>query len=405
MAVRQQRWARTTRRSLQQIPAPASVAMLIMLLAGAWAATYAGGGTTTAWPHLFYVPIVLAALPFGIKGGVLVASASALLCGPLMPLDVATGEAQAVANWLTRGVFFVSIGAVSGTSIWSVRRGFEKMLTDRFEQELQPRPASTPRSSAVSNGQSGAISHATDANWAHRIDRATRGHNVSIVFQPIYRLDDGRLHAIEALSRFASTPRFPPNIWFEQAAARGKGLELERTTLTMALAEASRSAPHSTLSLNVSPQLLNDPWLLATVSDAEHPIILEVTEHAVIDDYRALAAIRRRLRDLEVELAVDDAGAGFASLRHIVRLDPDVIKLDMSLTRDIASDPIRRPLADALVHFAQRTDAKIIAEGIEHADDLDAWTSIGAHAPQGYLLARPGALPVGSPCRIIASSN
>jgi len=402
MAVRQQRWAKTTRRSIRHIPAPASFVALVALLAGAWAATYAGGGTSTAWPHLFYIPIVLATLPFGIKGGLLAALASAILCGPLMPLDVATGQSQALANWLTRGVFFVSIGAVSGTSIWSVHRQFEKMLTEQFEQELQPGPVRPSGSSAGSRKEPRDNSGVTDINWSQLIDQATHGHNVAVVFQPMYRLNGGGLHAIEALTRFASTPSFPPNIWFDQAADRGQGLELERTTLTMALAEASRTAPDSTLSLNVSPQLLNEPWLIDTISAAQQPIILEVTEHAVVDDYRTLAAIRRQLRDLGVELAVDDAGAGFASLRHIVRLDPDVIKLDMSLTRNIANDPIRRPLADALVHFAQRTDAKVVAEGIEHADDLEAWTDIGAHSAQGYLLARPGSLPVDNPSQLIA---
>lgn len=90
---------------------------------------------------------------------------------------------------------------------------------------------------------------------------------------------------------------------------------------------------------------------------------------------------------------MDDAGAGFASLRHIVRLAPDYIKLDISLTQGLGFDPIRRALACALVDFASQTDAKLIAEGIEDPTDLDTWRTLGAHAAQGYLLAAPGPLP------------
>ncbi len=95
-----------------------------------------------------------------------------------------------------------------------------------------------------------------------------------------------------------------------------------------------------------------------------------------------------------MRIAVDDAGAGFASLRHIVRLSPDIIKLDISLTQHIREDPVLRALAAALVQFAHQTGTELIAEGIETTADLAAWQDLGAHAAQGYLLARPAGLPM-----------
>jgi len=118
-------------------------------------------------------------------------------------------------------------------------------------------------------------------------------------------------------------------------------------------------------------------------------VVLEITEHAHVEDYDRLPDALRPLRERGLRLAVDDAGAGYASLQHILYLQPDLIKLDMSLTRSIDLDPARRALACALIGFARETGSKIIAEGVETASELKTLASLGVEKAQGYFLARP----------------
>ncbi len=371
---------------LQQLPP-----WLLMLLVGAglvgcWALVWTAGGSRTAFPHLFYAPIVLAALPFGVRGGALAGAAAMVLVGPLMPLDVATGEPQELVNWLARGGFFIAIGAISGSTTRALRRSFEVGLSDQLWGEVE----------LAGTGQS----HDDDPRWAERI-RHTLDHGAfQTVFQPIYGLGSGRIVAVEALTRFDDDPTVPPDIWFGHAHRAGRGLELELATLAAAF-EASRGRPDDVaLSFNASPQLLTDPRLLSLLCTVDGTnLIVEVTEHDVIDDYQQVSRALAMLRRLGLKVAIDDAGAGFASLRHIVRLEPDLIKLDSSLTQNLSGDPVRRALADALLQFAERTDSRIIVEGIETASDLAAWRDLGAHAAQGFLLGRPGPLPLASTIR------
>ena len=121
--------------------------------------------------------------------------------------------------------------------------------------------------------------------------------------------------------------------------------------------------------------------------------MLELTEHAGIADYNELAEALAPLRESGVRLSVDDAGAGFASLRHILNLRPDIIKLDIGLIRGIDADPARRALASALVGFAAEIGAVIVAEGIETPDELATLCALRVTYGQGYHLARPGGLP------------
>ena len=352
---------------------------IVALLALAWAVTDTAGGTRTAWPHLFYAPIVLAALPFGLIGGVVAGLAAALLCGPLMPLDTATGAEQSLSNWLTRGGFFVGIGLLSGLTMRALRRSVEAHLVDHLRLELdratRPEPASVP------------------SDMAARIRATITERRFHPVYQPIYALPGGRLTAVEALTRFDPEPVQPPNVWFDQASRAGMGVALDLATIERALQDAQTLAEDIQLHLNVTPPTMRDPRLLELFAQYPHRrVVVEITEHAVIDDYDRLELARKHLRDHGVQLAVDDAGAGFASLRHIVRLAPEIIKLDISLTRDLHADPIRRALAGSLVDFATKTGIHLIAEGIETPNDLAQWKKLGAHAAQGYLLARPGPL-------------
>jgi EAL domain-containing protein (putative c-di-GMP-specific phosphodiesterase class I) len=122
--------------------------------------------------------------------------------------------------------------------------------------------------------------------------------------------------------------------------------------------------------------------------------VLELTEHNPVDDYPTLLDALDRFRRWGGRIAIDDTGAGYASFQHLLWLHPDIIKLDITLTRGINADPARRALAGALVGFATEIGAIIIAEGIEIPGDLAALQRIGIPWGQGYYLARPGGLPL-----------
>jgi EAL domain-containing protein (putative c-di-GMP-specific phosphodiesterase class I) len=116
---------------------------------------------------------------------------------------------------------------------------------------------------------------------------------------------------------------------------------------------------------------------------------VELTEHTAVEDYDALDAALRPLREDGLRIAVDDAGAGYATFRHILRLAPDVIKLDRSLISGIDVDPARRALAGAVVAFAGEVRATVVAEGIEQSAELTVVLDLGVDAGQGYLFSRP----------------
>ena len=118
-------------------------------------------------------------------------------------------------------------------------------------------------------------------------------------------------------------------------------------------------------------------------------VVVELTEQVKVDDYSRLSYTLRQLRLMGVRLAIDDTGAGFASLAHILKLTPDIIKLDRELTSGIDHDPVRSALAAALVTFASRTGAEIVAEGIETGTELEVLRGLGIRYGQGFLLCRP----------------
>ncbi|MCU1449926.1 MAG: diguanylate phosphodiesterase, partial [Acidimicrobiales bacterium] len=155
--------------------------------------------------------------------------------------------------------------------------------------------------------------------------------------------------------------------------------------------------PDGYVSINLSPSTLLDSRLcdalLAEGVPAER-IVIEVTEHARIPDYERAERLLAVIRASGIRLAVDDAGAGYATFRHILSLAPDIIKMDRSITQDIHVDPPRRALATALVIFAGEIGATVIAEGAETAGEIRALRRAGIHRAQGFGLARPAPLPL-----------
>jgi EAL domain-containing protein (putative c-di-GMP-specific phosphodiesterase class I)/CheY-like chemotaxis protein len=211
------------------------------------------------------------------------------------------------------------------------------------------------------------------------------------VFQPIVDLATGQVVGFEALTRFADGTR--PDRRFADAAAVGLGQELESATLNAAMKASDGLPPDTWLSLNISPEFLLDGSRLRMVTaDARRPLVLEITEHVVIEDY---AAFRASVAELGAELryAVDDAGAGFSSFRHILELRPDFVKLDLALVRDIDADEIRQALVAGIVYFARSSGCRLVAEGIESTAEKSMLQSLGVDLGQGYALGRPA--PVG----------
>ena len=205
-------------------------------------------------------------------------------------------------------------------------------------------------------------------------------------FQAIVDLRDGMVVGHEALTRFADGRR--PDLVFAGAARAGYGIELETACLRAAI-DASRNLPDETyLSLNVSPEIILSGSLAPLLAGLPRQIVLEITEHVAIDHYDGL---RRELTALGpmVLLAVDDAGAGYASFRHILELAPYFVKIDIDLVRSLDAEPARQALIAGMGYFAVKRKLHLIAEGVETKKELAALQALAVPFGQGYLLGRP----------------
>jgi PAS domain S-box-containing protein len=205
-------------------------------------------------------------------------------------------------------------------------------------------------------------------------------------FQPIVDLWDGSVVGHEALTRFSDGR--PPNVVFGVAARAGLGIDLETACLRSSIEASRRLPPSGYLSLNASPELVLSGKLGPILAEVGRPVVLEITEHVEIDDY---AGLRRELKALgsSVRLAVDDAGAGYASFRHILELAPDFVKIDLDLVRGVDAEPARQALIAGMTYFAVKRKLRLIAEGIETRKELDALQALAVPYGQGYLLGRP----------------
>lgn len=223
-----------------------------------------------------------------------------------------------------------------------------------------------------------------------RMVTALSGDGFRIALQPIFDLNSAIPSGFEALCRFTPEPYRTPDVWFGEAAQVGRQVELETAVIAKAIEALGHLPADTYISVNASPETVVHGNLYELfLPHGFERIVLELTEHAAVKDYAELDRVLGPLRFMGVKLAIDDAGAGYSGLQHIVRLRPDMLKLDMSLTRNIDTDWSRRSLAAALVHFAAQTRAVIVAEGIETQAELEVLQSLGIHCGQGYLLGRP----------------
>lgn len=209
----------------------------------------------------------------------------------------------------------------------------------------------------------------------------------SPVYQRLVELSTGRTTGYEALTRFDDG--MAPDQRFAEAISAGLGHELEIATLTRALHDAGGLPSDRYLSVNVSASLLTS-GVLAEVLEigAGRPLVLELTEHERIDDYEV---IRQAFEGLGPGLrwSVDDAGSGWASLRHVFALRPHFVKLDRSWVSGIDSDRARQALLLGIGRFVEELDGDLVAEGIESESELATLRNLGIRYGQGYLLGKP----------------
>ncbi|WP_442542566.1 sensor domain-containing phosphodiesterase [Arthrobacter sp. KN11-1C] len=225
-----------------------------------------------------------------------------------------------------------------------------------------------------------------------RVEETLRARLILTAFQPIYDLTKGKIIGAEALARFPSDSGKGPEHWFNEANTVGLGGELEFAALESALEAAGKLPTDLYVALNLSPETCLDPRLPVFLENAALPIdriVLELTEHLAVNEYAPLLGALAPLRRRGLRIAVDDARSGFASMRHVVRLRPDIIKLDRSLIAGIDHDQGQQALGAAMVEFAKQIGAKIVAEGIETSAELSAITELGMNSGQGYFLGRP----------------
>jgi EAL domain-containing protein (putative c-di-GMP-specific phosphodiesterase class I) len=245
----------------------------------------------------------------------------------------------------------------------------------------------------VATGLLGLSLHARAERDRRRLDMAAlvRNGEFDPAFQPMVELDGGLVIGYEALTRFRDG--VGPEARFAEAAGLGLGTELELATLGTAIDASTGLPPTAFLSVNVSPQLVLEcrDALSELVRRAERSVVLELTEHDAVDDYPALRSAIHGL-DPAVRVSIDDAGAGFASLRHVVMLEPHFVKLDRSWVTGIDSDPTRQAMVAGLSHFARTTGCDLVAEGVEAEPERAMLAELDVRFGQGFLLGRPAVM-------------
>ena len=236
--------------------------------------------------------------------------------------------------------------------------------------------------------ESTAVRHRASDNTAARrdieavlLERAFRP-----VFQPICELSNERVIGYELLTRFEDG--VVPSVRIAQAHETGLGAELELAALEVGLPAAGALPPDAMVSINLSPSLIERPELPALLGASTRPICVELTENEYITDYGRVLAAVAALPD-HVQLSVDDAGSGWASLWHVHSLRPQFVKLDRSWVHGIHADPARQILIRGLQLFVAEVGGRLIAEGIEDPADVGPLAAVGVELGQGYLFGRP----------------
>jgi PAS domain S-box-containing protein len=224
-----------------------------------------------------------------------------------------------------------------------------------------------------------------------RVQAVLDEEQIRPVYQPILDLETREVVAYEALSRFPGDPARGPDRWFAEAWEVGLGVPLELLAVRKAAAALPRIPAGVSLSVNASPPTIFAAPFISCLSNARR-VTVELTEHLHVDDYEGFTAKLGPLRQAGGQVAIDDFGAGYASLRHILKVQPEWIKLDISLTERIDESAVAHALATSLVSFADEVGVRVVAEGIETEDELDTLLEIGFRYGQGFYFGMPSPL-------------
>lgn len=224
------------------------------------------------------------------------------------------------------------------------------------------------------------------------LEQVLDGRCLRSVFQPIVDLRDNHVAGVEALARIPWGSDASPIPWFDRARSAGRTVELDLLAAETALA-ARRSLPEDMyLAVNISPTGLLDERIVELLEGAGGDLVVEITEHEIVEDYEALVDAAGRYRRHGIRFAIDDAGAGWSTLRHVLELCPEIMKLDRTLISRVTSDRTSRALVAALVSFSREVGTTMIAEGVETAEQLAVLADLGVDHGQGFGLGRPGSL-------------
>jgi EAL domain-containing protein (putative c-di-GMP-specific phosphodiesterase class I) len=216
---------------------------------------------------------------------------------------------------------------------------------------------------------------------------------VSFLYQPVLDTDHAAIIGFEALARFPGMRARSPDSWFADASRIGLDVELETSIVAKAFEGFTKLPAAIYVGFNVSPHMVVSGELDAAFKGLPlERIVLEVNEHMSFRQYDELARALKPMRDQGLRVCVNDAGAGLDGFTHIVNLRPDLIKLDMNIVREIDTDPARRALAAALIHFGREQRCTVIAEGVETAAQFSALKALGVSNMQGFFLGRPATL-------------
>jgi EAL domain-containing protein (putative c-di-GMP-specific phosphodiesterase class I) len=224
------------------------------------------------------------------------------------------------------------------------------------------------------------------------LDEIIRDRRVRVVFQPITDVRSGRVVGVEALARIPPESHLSPLAWFDRARSAGRVIDLDLVAAEAAVAASAMLPDEVFLSVNLTPAGLRDRRVEQVVARHQGTLVVEITEHEAVEDYDLLAPALARLRELGVRIAVDDAGAGFATMRHVLEIRPEILKLDASLTAEVTTDRGAQALTRALAAFADEIGATVVAEGVETADQLARLADLGVTHAQGFVYGLPAAL-------------
>ena len=227
----------------------------------------------------------------------------------------------------------------------------------------------------------------------YEIEQIIKTNNICMYFQPIFCLQTNRIKGFESLSRFFTQPYKTPDIWFKSAAKVGLGEALEVLALQNVIHSLEYFCKDTYISINTSPEHIMSGVLFKKLAHIDcSNIVIEITEHSPIYDYQVMRDCLKPLREKGIRLAIDDVGAGYSSFQHILELEADIIKLDISLTQNINKDRTKFLLAKALLGFANAINCTVIAEGIENKHELTTLKELGINNIQGYFIGKPAPL-------------